>query len=123
MTTTFGRFPEIHSFYGLVADHLLSEVRKLDAESAGIRHWLVIEDAGGVVITEVDEDVEPSSVLRSHAEQGANAAYATYTPGPPSEHVLAYVVMAGAVNSDLRKSEIMRDGESLSLGPWQDTVS
>jgi hypothetical protein len=118
-----GLFSEIDGFYELVAARLLPELRKLDAESAGIRHWLVIADADGVVITELDEDVESSAVLTSHAERGANAAYAAYTPGPPAEHVLAYVLMAGVVNSDLRKSDIIRDGGSVSLGPWQDIVS
>ncbi len=75
----------------------------------------------------MDEEIEPSQLLRSHAEQGASAAYVTYTPGPAGEHVLARVLMAGVVNSDVRRSNITRDGDSLSLGlslgPWEDTVS
>jgi hypothetical protein len=66
LTTSSGLFSEIHRFYELVADQVLPEPRKFDAESAGIRHWLVIEDADGIVITEVNEDVESSPVLSSH---------------------------------------------------------
>ncbi len=110
----------IDDFYELVAGEVLRELAKLDAEAAGIRHWLVIEDADRAAISEIDEDVEPG--LGSLAEQGANAAYVTYTPGPPSEHVLAYVVMAGRVNSDVRRSYLLRGGGSLSLGQWEYTV-
>lgn len=113
---------EIDTFFELVARAVEPELVKLDAESAGIRHWLVVEDSVGIAITEADEDVDSSRALQSFAAKGANAAYVTYTPGPPSEHILAYAVMAGPTNSDVRRSFISRTVISLELGPWEYAV-
>jgi hypothetical protein len=113
---------DIDSFFALVAERVLPELLKLDADSAGIRHWFVIEDAIGVEVADGDEDTDSSKALMSFAEKDANAAYVTYSPGPPHEHVLAYAVMAGPTNSDVRRSAIIRSGESLTLGPWEYTV-
>lgn len=113
----------LEPFYALISERIVPELLKLDAESAGIRHWYVVEDGTGVDVTEVEEGTDFSKALRSLAEAGASAAYVTYTPGPPSEHVLAYAVLTGGTNSDVRRSFISRSGESIALGPWEDTVS
>lgn len=113
----------LEPFFALIRERIVPELLKLDAESAGIRHWYVVEDSAGVDVTDAEEGTDSSKALRSLAEAGANAAYVTYTPGPPSEHVLAYAILAGGTNSDVRRSFIARSGDSLTLGPWQDTVN
>lgn len=113
----------LESFFALIREHIVPELVKLDAESAGIRHWYVIEDSTGLDVTDADEGTDFGKALRALAEAGATAAYVTYTPGPPSEHVLAYAVLAGGTNSDVLRSFIARSGDSITLGPWEDTVS
>ena len=113
---------DIDAFFAVVADAVLPELEKLDADSAGVRHWFVVEDDIGIATTEAEEDADVGKALGSFADQGANAAYVTYTPGPPSEHVLAYAVLVGPTNSDVRRSFIHRSGESLTLGAWEYTV-
>ena len=113
----------LEPFYALVRERIVPELLKLDAESAGIRHWYVVEDSTGVDVTDVDEGTDFTKALRSLAETGASAAYVTYTPGPTSEHVLACAVLAGRTNSDVRRSFVSRSGQSITLGPWEDTVS
>lgn len=113
----------LEPFFAVIRERIVPELLKLDAESAGIRHWYVVEDDAGVDVTDAEEGSDFSKALRSLAEGGASAAYVTYTPGPPSEHVLAYAILAGGTNSDVRRSFIARSGESIAMGPWEDTVS
>jgi hypothetical protein len=113
----------LEPFYALIRERIVPELAKLDAESSGIRHWYVVEDSAGVDVTDAEEGTDFSKALRSRAEAGASAAYVTYTPGPPSEHLLAYAILAGGSNSDVRRSFIARGAESITLGPWEDTVS
>jgi hypothetical protein len=113
---------DLEPFFTTVSDQMLPELAKLDAESVGIRHWFVVDDGQGVTIETADEEADSSKALQSLAADDSNAAYVTYTPGPPSEHVLAYAVLAGSTNSDVRQSFISRRDGSLELGPWQYTV-
>ena len=113
----------LEPFFAIIRERIVPELLKLDAESAGIRHWYVVEDSTGVDVTDAEEGTDFSEALRSLAEAGSTAAYVTYTPGPPSEHVLAYAILAGGTNSDVLRSYIARSGDSITLGPWEDTVS
>jgi hypothetical protein len=113
----------LEPFFARIRERIVPELAKLDAVSAGIRHWYVVQDSTGVDVTDAEEGTDFGKALRSLAETGASAAYVTYTPGPPSEHVLAYAILAGGTNSDVRRSFIARSGESITLGPWEDAVS
>jgi hypothetical protein len=88
---------DLGPFFAVVANQVLPELAKLDAESAGIRHWFVIEDGRGLEITEADEGTDSSHALQPFASSGVNAAYVTYAPGPA---IRAHIGVRRAGRSD-----------------------
>lgn len=40
----------LEPFFALIRERIVPELLKLDAESAGIRHWYVVEDSAGVAV-------------------------------------------------------------------------
>jgi hypothetical protein len=42
----------------------------------------------------------------------------TYVPGRP-ERLLAYVVVSGPIQSDIRQATVVRDGASILLDGWE----
>ena len=71
----------LEPFFALIRERIVPELLKLDAESAGIRHWYVVEDSTGVDVTDAEEGSDSSKALRSLAEAGANAAVRHVHPG------------------------------------------
>lgn len=89
------------------------------------RHWLVIKDAAGVEMTEATEDGLPphaslDSLIRQDGVEGA--AYVTQHSG--DEIVAQAVVRDGTrLNSDLRRTRLIRTPQGVTVGPWEDAVS
>lgn len=100
-----------------VAQMIVSELTGRRDENVGRRHWIVIDDAEGTEVAEVDE-TDPHDALRSFSDRGVDAAYVTYIAAPV-ERVLAYAITTDPANSDVRQSTVQRIGGSVRLGAWE----
>jgi hypothetical protein len=112
---------DIESFFEVVAREVPARLGEIELGAPQPTHWVVIEDATGVEIASV-ESGEPQELLSSFMKDDVYAAaYVTYVPAGV-EHVLAYVLVAEPRTSDVRRSAVVRTGESVTLGPWEHTV-
>ncbi len=112
---------DIDLFFDLVAEHLSSELDDLDSADIEIKHWVVVEDDLGVAISVVGDEPHPHEILGTLIDgDAAGAAYITYNPG--AEIVVANALVADPRNSDIRRAHVVRDGEMISLEPWEHTV-
>jgi hypothetical protein len=105
------------AFLAVVAAVIAPQLASHPHENGSPRHWIVIEDAHGTEVAEVDES-DPHAALRSFSDRGIDAAYVTHIPGPV-ERVIAYAITANPANSDLRQTTVQRAAGSVRLGPWE----
>jgi hypothetical protein len=107
----------IDAFFDVVAQMIVPELASRPDQNVARRHWIVIADAHGTELAEVDED-DPHDALRSFSDRRVDAAYVTYVPRPV-ERVLAYAITTDPANSDVRQGSVQRAEGSVQLGAWE----
>lgn len=111
---------DIDLFIAVVAGELSPIVREM-APGSPKRHWVVIEDAVGIAVSDA-EDCVPHEALRAFIDAGVGgAAYVTYA-ALDTEQLVAYIWVSNPENSDIRRCVVDRSGDAPTLGPWEYTV-
>lgn len=115
------------AFLSIVGDAVARKINdeRLSPVAAGeVRHWVVLQDADGIAITDKDEaGPAPHEILGSLIEKPGvkGAAYVTQHGG---DSLVAQVYVRApeyGVNSDIRRSRIRRLPE-ISVEAWEYTV-
>jgi hypothetical protein len=92
--------------------------------SRDFRHWVLVQDAKGIEFSLIADDALPvHEILDSLLRDGADAAAYVTHRRPDPERVVAQVLVAKPLNSDTRRADVVRTGNSISLSRWQGPIS
>lgn len=112
---------DVDAFLATVSREVLGQLESVNPSSGPATHWLIVGQAARVELSVVEEGV-PHELQETAIDQGADAvAYVSHLPGY-DEQILAQVLVAQPLNSDIRRSHVSRRDGIASLGPWEYTV-
>lgn len=114
---------DINDFFAVLANEIEAAIKGLDPEANRRYHWIVIQDSVGITRSECEPSERAAhEILGSLLDAGVSgAAYITYVPRRP-HGVIAYALVGGMRNSDVRRAAIIREGSSVVVGQWEPTV-
>jgi hypothetical protein len=119
---------DMNDFLSAVGEALSTRIAEdgiAPAAGGTVRHWVVLQDDTGTTLTEDDESgLEPHEIVGSLiAGPGVRgAAYVTQHDGDALV-AMALVRNPGyGVNSDIRRSDIRREHDHVSVAEWRYAV-